>query len=51
MMAERMKHHPDWRNVNNRVEVTLTTHDYGALSENDVKLARAMDSVYAAQPR
>lgn len=51
LMAERMNHHPDWRNVYNRIDVVLTTHDYGALSENDVKLARAMDSVYASHPR
>jgi len=51
LMAERMNHHPDWRNVYNRIDVTLTTHDCGGLSENDVKMARAMDSVYASHPR
>jgi len=48
LMAERMNHHPDWRNVYNRVDVTLTTHDLGGLSDADIQLARAMDSVYAA---
>ena len=38
-----MDHHPEWTNVWNRVEVTLSTHDAGGLTERDVKLAEAMD--------
>jgi 4a-hydroxytetrahydrobiopterin dehydratase len=40
--AEAMDHHPEWRNVYNRVEVRLTTHDTGGLTEKDVELARRM---------
>ncbi|HVI51004.1 MAG TPA: 4a-hydroxytetrahydrobiopterin dehydratase [Candidatus Sulfotelmatobacter sp.] len=48
LMAERMNHHPDWRNVYNRVDITLTTHDCGGLSDHDIRLARAIDSVFAS---
>ena len=43
--AEKMDHHPEWFNVYNRVEVTLTTHDFTALSQNDVVLANKMDDL------
>ena len=42
-VAEKMNHHPEWFNVYKTVEVTLSTHDAGGLSELDVKLAEAMD--------
>ncbi len=45
LVAERMNHHPEWHNVWNRVEVTLSTHDAGGLTERDVKLAEAMDRI------
>jgi 4a-hydroxytetrahydrobiopterin dehydratase len=43
LAAEKLDHHPEWTNVWNRVEVTLSTHDAGGLTERDVKLAEAMD--------
>ncbi|MBV9332241.1 MAG: 4a-hydroxytetrahydrobiopterin dehydratase [Alphaproteobacteria bacterium] len=43
LLAEKMDHHPEWCNVYNRVEVTLTTHDAGGVTENDVKMAAAMN--------
>ena len=42
--AEKLNHHPEWFNVYNRVEVELTTHDAGGISELDVKLATKMDA-------
>ena len=43
MLAEKMDHHPEWSNVYRTVEVTLTTHDAGGVTENDVAMAKAMD--------
>lgn len=47
MVAERMDHHPEWRNVYARVEVVLATHDAGGLTALDVELATAMDRIAA----
>ena len=43
LLAEQMDHHPEWFNVYNKVDVTLTTHDCDGLSERDVKMAKAME--------
>lgn len=43
LIAEQLNHHPEWFNVWNRVDVTLSTHDAGGLTELDLKLAQAMD--------
>jgi 4a-hydroxytetrahydrobiopterin dehydratase len=45
LVAERMDHHPDWRNVWSRVEVRLSTHDAGGITARDVALAAAIDGV------
>ena len=45
--AEEMDHHPEWFNVYNRVEVTLSTHECDGLSERDIHLARFMDSLFS----
>ena len=47
MIAETRDHHPEWFNVYNRVEITLTTHDAGGLSLRDVKMARKIDALVA----
>ncbi|HYV68944.1 MAG TPA: 4a-hydroxytetrahydrobiopterin dehydratase [Pseudolabrys sp.] len=47
LIAEKMDHHPEWFNVYKTVEVTLSTHDAGGLTELDVKLAEAMEKLAA----
>lgn len=48
VLAEKRNHHPEWSNVYNRVAVTLTTHDVGGLSMNDIEMALLMDLIAAA---
>ena len=45
VLAEEMNHHPEWFNVYNRVDVTLTTHDCNGVSAKDVKLAKKIDKL------
>jgi 4a-hydroxytetrahydrobiopterin dehydratase len=44
LLAEKMDHHPEWFNVYNKVEVTLSTHDAGGVTQKDIDLATAMDA-------
>ncbi|WP_322103865.1 4a-hydroxytetrahydrobiopterin dehydratase [Paraburkholderia sp. J41] len=43
--AQEMNHHPEWFNVYNRVEITLSTHEANGLTARDVELARFIDSI------
>lgn len=45
LLAESHNHHPDWSNVWSRVRIELSTHDAGGLTDNDVKLAQAIDAL------
>jgi 4a-hydroxytetrahydrobiopterin dehydratase len=45
LVAEKMDHHPEWFNVYKTVEVTLSTHDAGGVTERDIALAEAMDKI------
>ncbi len=47
LVAEKLDHHPDWKNVYNRVSIELTTHDSGGITENDFALATRMVEIAA----
>ncbi|WP_336970398.1 4a-hydroxytetrahydrobiopterin dehydratase [Sphingobium aromaticiconvertens] len=47
LLAEKADHHPEWSNVYNRVDIVLTTHDAGGLSQRDVDMATAIDAIVA----
>lgn len=47
LLAEKADHHPEWSNVWNRVDILLTTHDAGGLSQRDVDMARAIEGLLA----
>ena len=45
LLADKADHHPEWFNVYNRVEITLTTHDAGGLSQRDADMAEAIEKL------
>lgn len=45
MNIEKMNHHPEWFNVYNKLIVKLTTHDAGGITENDIRLAKILNSL------
>jgi 4a-hydroxytetrahydrobiopterin dehydratase len=47
LVAEKMDHHPEWSNVYKTVDVTLSTHDAGGVTDKDIALAKAMDTFAA----
>jgi 4a-hydroxytetrahydrobiopterin dehydratase len=51
LKAETMDHHPEWFNVYNKVQVTLSTHDVSGLSDKDFTLAKFMDGVSERFPK
>ena len=45
LLAEKADHHPEWTNVYNRLDIVLTTHDAGGISERDIALAREIEKI------
>ena len=43
LLAEKLDHHPEWFNAYDKIEVTLTTHDAGGVTEKDIAMAKAME--------
>ena len=50
LLAESMNHHPEWFNVYNKVEIYLTTHDAGGVSEKDFALIKGIERILSQQP-
>lgn len=49
LMAEKMDHHPEWKNVYNKVDIHLTTHDCDGLSERDITLANLINNLFSSE--
>lgn len=45
LYAEKLDHHPEWSNVYNKIEITLTTHSSGGITELDIQLAKIIDTL------
>nr|WP_199899690.1 4a-hydroxytetrahydrobiopterin dehydratase [Sneathiella glossodoripedis] len=45
LQAEKMDHHPEWMNIYNTVDITLTTHDAGGVTQKDIKLATFLNEI------
>jgi 4a-hydroxytetrahydrobiopterin dehydratase len=48
LLADKIDHHPEWSNVYNRVDVLLTTHDAGGVTDRDIRMARFIDEAAGA---
>jgi 4a-hydroxytetrahydrobiopterin dehydratase len=48
LLAEKMDHHPEWFNVYNMLDITLSTHDAGGVTDKDVSMAKAMEDYFKA---
>jgi 4a-hydroxytetrahydrobiopterin dehydratase len=44
-IAEKTDHHPNWKNIYNKVDITLNTHDADGLTDKDFKLSREIDQL------
>jgi len=51
IVADKMNHHPEWTNIYNKVDITLSTHDAGGVTELDIMLAEAMDKLATTSPK
>jgi 4a-hydroxytetrahydrobiopterin dehydratase len=51
IVAEKMNHHPEWTNIYNKVDITLSTHDAGGVTALDIALAEAMDRLVTTSPQ
>lgn len=49
LAAEKMDHHPDWSNVYDKVDIELSSHDIGGVSERDIKLATLIEKLAGAK--
>lgn len=46
--AEAQNHHPEWSNVYNELEISLSTHDAGGVTEKDIKMAKTIEGIVNA---